>query len=269
MKQNRIEFTDRQKADIFKRDRGICCFSGKSLWILDYGACPTFDIDWVDHIKPANKGGTACLENGICSSYFYNYKKRDNSADKQYLFEEGKPTPHFYYFYEAIPKDIARNLHRFKNLHYSDWHFNRSLFRLMLATIFMFDPYSISGNIRSRDDNYYAKSSFKILEEWKKIITSEEVPSFESRSLLPSNISDDQKLMLDIVYARSSGDVRKTAKKLLPYYRDNFKAIELFIKSQTEKEANKVLMKIGNFKFVTPRVITFIISNIERLFKIR
>ncbi len=41
MARPRDEFTDRQKAEIFVRDRALCCFSGKSLWALDYGAGPT------------------------------------------------------------------------------------------------------------------------------------------------------------------------------------------------------------------------------------
>ena len=40
MRAKRAEFTDRQKADIFVRDRALCCYTGKSLWLLDYGGGP-------------------------------------------------------------------------------------------------------------------------------------------------------------------------------------------------------------------------------------
>lgn len=46
-----------QRAEIFVLDRGTCSYSGRSLWIADYGIDPSYAIDWADHIVPASRGG--------------------------------------------------------------------------------------------------------------------------------------------------------------------------------------------------------------------
>jgi len=55
----RTEFSDRQKAEIFARDRATCCFSGANLWLLDAPLRPGFQMGWVDHIRPSSRGGKA------------------------------------------------------------------------------------------------------------------------------------------------------------------------------------------------------------------
>ena len=53
--------TDAMRAKVFARDKGICAFSGLSLWILDYST-PISHHDWVDHVRPASRGGKKNVE---------------------------------------------------------------------------------------------------------------------------------------------------------------------------------------------------------------
>ena len=53
----RKNFSDAVRAAAYARDRATCCYSGKSLWIADFGADPHFAIDWAEHYEPAARGG--------------------------------------------------------------------------------------------------------------------------------------------------------------------------------------------------------------------
>ena len=92
MAHKRIEFTEAQKALIYARDRATCAFSGLSLWLLDIGIRPNWDMDWVDHILPSASGGNASLDNGICASSTFNAKKRDNTSDNVFFVHHGAIT---------------------------------------------------------------------------------------------------------------------------------------------------------------------------------
>lgn len=259
----RIEFTDKQKAEVFVRDRATCAFSGKILWILDYGACPTWDVDWVDHIKPFAKGGTSTIDNAICASSFHNYKKSDNTLDQYYLFYHGKPTKHLFYQYEVIPKTIAENLKRFRNLHYSDWYFNRALFRLLLAVVWLRNK-ALSRKLNKRDANYYSKSAFKAVREWRSIIEKENVLSFEERGLVPQNPCKGINLMLSIRESRSTEEVLNIVHALAPIYTANSLAMETL--SQAIDSGKQIDFKDFDWREdVSPRVIEMIKENLELL----
>jgi 5-methylcytosine-specific restriction endonuclease McrA len=81
---------DGLRAAVFARDKGICSFSGLSVWYLDHGTAPFSHADWTDHVKPKSRKGGDTLENLVCASYFYNRKKLNNGSDCQYLFSEGR-----------------------------------------------------------------------------------------------------------------------------------------------------------------------------------
>ena len=52
-------FSDSIRAAIYARDRGTCCVSGVNLWLLDAPLRTGWQSDWVDHIKPSSRGGSA------------------------------------------------------------------------------------------------------------------------------------------------------------------------------------------------------------------
>lgn len=173
----RENFTDLQKAEIFVRDHALCGFSGKSLWILDHGVSPTFDVDWVDHIKPASRGGSNDIGNGICASYRFNSKKRANSNDNQYFFLAGRATGYFYYFYEVIPDHVFEHIERFSKAHISDWYFNRALSRFMHGLDSMYQ--ASLGVHYSRGSQYWARSSANIIKKWRSLAS--DVPGMKER----------------------------------------------------------------------------------------
>jgi len=154
----RTNFTDRQKAEIYVLDRAICAYSGRSLWILDHGIDAKYVADWADHIQPSSSGGESSVENGVCASWFYNYSK-GNGISAPFLFYRGAPTPAFLFIHDQIPEPVASNLHRFRELHFSDWYFNRSVWRFCLGLHWLSD--FRRGQQRDRDDKYYAKAAFK------------------------------------------------------------------------------------------------------------
>ena len=126
MARTRTDFTDDQRAELFRLDCATCSYSGRNLWILDYGMDPSYAIDWADHIVPASKGGPSEIENGATASWFHNYLRGD-AQNRLYLFHRGQPTASFLWHYGPLPDATCRNLQRFARLHTSDWFLNRGL----------------------------------------------------------------------------------------------------------------------------------------------
>jgi 5-methylcytosine-specific restriction endonuclease McrA len=97
-----MPLTDKLRAAVFARDRGICGFSGLSLWLLDYGTSPIGQADWPDHIVPVSRGGKDTLDNLVCASHVYNRKKLNNTRDRVYLFRNGQPTEDFFWIHGEL-----------------------------------------------------------------------------------------------------------------------------------------------------------------------
>ena len=124
---------DTLRAAVFARDKGICAFSGLSVWYLDHGTARFSHADWVDHIKPRSRSGKNTLDNLVCASFFYNRKKLNNGSDRQYLFYGGKPTQIFFETHGELTVQQAAALVRHEPLKVSDWYFNRAIFNFMVA----------------------------------------------------------------------------------------------------------------------------------------
>ncbi|HEB71797.1 MAG TPA: hypothetical protein ENI77_04180 [Nitrospirae bacterium] len=263
--QKRHNFTDLQKARIFARDRAICSFSGKLLWILDHGASPTWDADWVDHVKPAMRGGDATLDNGVCASAEFNEKKRDNSFDNQYLFEDGWPTIVLYETHGLISDDIAEHLNRFASLHYSDWFFNRALTDVMIGCNVAWAMKE--GAELSRTPAYWAKAGIKKLNKWAKIVDKELVPSMEERKLVSvPKLDSDQLLMYEARKAKSGYELECVINKLLPIYMANYEAYDDLVEIKNSEEAKQLGHELDKNTFIQNRVKVRIKDNIKRLY---
>lgn len=178
-----MAFTPLQKAEIFARDRGTCCFSGKSLWLLDYGASPFWEQDWCDHKKPESRGGSSAIENGVCASYSRNQAKANNGRDTNYLLANGMPTDYFARYVGAVPLHLTQQLLRLANLHFSDWFFNRCI-----AAIFVgFDnriAFEDEGISYKRSDAKWFESGWRFLNIYQKLTGDGSVPSMEKRGIL-------------------------------------------------------------------------------------
>ncbi|MFT4875107.1 HNH endonuclease signature motif containing protein [Congregibacter sp.] len=181
--------------------------------MLDCGICATWEIDWVDHIKPAARGGGTDISNGVCASSFHNSKKRANSNDNKYLFFAGRPTADFYYFNEFIPDEIIDHLHRSSRIQSTDWYFNRAVFRFMFGL----------GRLRSKDagkkyvrDNHYsAKSSLNILNTSLKLGGNH--GGLQDRGLV-SSLSEDQEELFGLVNCATVAAVQNLMLRCLDRY---------------------------------------------------
>jgi len=263
MRAKRAEFTDEQKAEIYVRDRALCSYSGLSLWLLDYGASDIFNIDWVDHMRPAARGGRAELDNGLCASGLYNMAKR--TGERILLYTEGIPTPDFLRFHGIVPIEVARHLRRFSRLHVSDWYFNRAVFNTLLGAVAQFERRRSDGRRMARGTEYRAKAALKFLSKWKQLIEKEKLPDMKSRGLLPATPSRDQKLLLGLFHATTVPEISRISKALAPYLKASSKAIDRLSEVTTLAEAKALLSKVRRDRFVTPRIRRTVELNLRRL----
>lgn len=260
MEASRKNFSSRQKAEIYTRDRALCCFSGVSLWLLDYGAAPS-SIDWADHITASAKGGEADIENGACASAVYNWVKRQHKG-AVYLFRHGRPTLDFFMHHEIVPTQVADHLQRFSALHWSDWFFNRAVFHVLLAA----DQHGqrrVDGTSFTRDKTYWAKAALKALNDWRKF--SENVAPLKRRGLVPLRPSVDQKLLLCLTQIQTVEEIKKIIRDLIPYVHASRKAMEQMAVIESLADGKALLSIIRNDPFVVQRTRSVIKLNIQRL----
>lgn len=259
----RTEFSNKQKAQIYERDRAICAFSGKSLWILDYGVNPLWDYDWVDHIKPAKRGGESSLENGICSGSFFNKKKRDNSWDNIYFFKDGKPTSNYYFVYGEIPASLGKIIIRNKSIHFSDWYLNRafSSFMIMMGQ----NRRKNKGKTDVRGEAYYAKATLKMLHEWRKIVIREKVETLEDRGLVPTPVNSDQNDLLSLREIYTVKEIIDKAVSLYPMYDASCDAINRLSEVTKRIDAITFMKEIEDKEDINKLVKSIIVNNLNYL----
>ncbi len=259
----RKNFSNKQKAKIYARDRAICCFSGASLWLLDYGAAPS-TIDWADHIHPSALGGEADLENGSCASWLYNWVKRQHTAGV-YLYQQGRPTADFYLLHETLSENVAAHLKRFSTLHWSDWYFNRAVFHVLLAASQKGER-RMDGKVFKRDSNYWCGASLKSLDEWRRHSEGEGVSSFKSRGLLLKRLTADQMILFNLCEATQLSQVKRACQELTPYVKASEEAMLALADIQELKQAKLLLASVRSDPYVVKRTKDAIATNIQRLF---
>lgn len=266
-KWKREEFTEKQKAEIFVRDKALCAFTGKSLWVLDYGISYTMQIDWAEHIKPAIKWGQATLENWVCASEFFNWKKRDNSTDNLYFFQNWLPTKHFYRFWWKLPQEAIEGIKKFDMLHYSDWYFNRALSRFHRGMDSLYVK-EIHNTEYKRDDKYYSKSTIVYFNKRKKEVKKSWISPLEERGLIPSNLTLDQELMYQLQNESDEERILATMHELYPYYRNWRMYLVRAAEIENEKEAEELIYIISQEKQITQIDKDIILYNLKSLFLI-
>lgn len=262
MATKRKEFSDQQKAEIFVLDKAMCCMSGKNLWLMDYGAAPSFR-DWVDHIKPAALGGGAETENGACMSWHHNYLKRDNpSMATSFLFFRGLPTQNFYFLNERVSDELSMHMKRFSRLHWSDWFFNRAVSHVLIAanqkTLKRKD-----GESFSRGPDYWAAAAVKALSKWRH--ASCDVPTMSRRGLVPGPLSEDRKTLLTLTKASNMREVLAVIKVLVPFVRESELAMQWLSDIKDQGQAKELLSLIRSNQYVVPRVKKTIRHNLSLL----
>lgn len=215
----RIEFSDAQKAEIFQRDRATCCFSGANLWLLDAPLRPGFQRDWVDHVRPAARGGKTVVSNGVCASHTFNAKKRHNTADKSYLFQEGHPTWLYYDIFGPLTSEQTGRLARLSRLRSADWYLNRAIGQIFQG----FDNrcrVEIYRQQRKRDLDHWCKAALQKLAEYRELDKGD---SLEERGLI-TNESEFTQAWLGLRNAETEREFREIVDALFSSYRLNFRA---------------------------------------------
>ena len=251
LKRKRTDFTKKQKAEIFSRDRGTCAFSGISVWLFDYGIRPNYEIDWADHIVPSAKGGTSVLSNGICASSFYNAKKKDNGSDNKFLFKNGRVTETFVKVHGAASNIQIADLKRRKPLMAIDWYVNRAISN----TYFAFDwrcELEFNSKKYKRDDEYYYKVAFNML---KQKIKDSHYKSIESRKMISADRPFGVGSLLQIEGVESAEQYREWAESLWPEYRSNWNLYNTFLRSICTYQKREILLSYSGSKDVNPALI--------------
>jgi hypothetical protein len=245
-----MTFSDTQRAAVFVRDRAICSFSGKSLWILDHGATPFWDMDWVDHIKPLSRGGKSTLDNAACMSSEQNSARRNNGADNRYLFRAGRPTEFCIYELGEVPEAIGERLRRLAALEASDWYFNRALSHVL---IYLQVEWEESCPVRDR--NYWCSAAAKKLAIWRRMTVRPDCKSFERRGLVTRRPSPDVALMLELRTVAGQPDalngIVRIARRLLPYYRSNADAVWRFTQATTDRQRESIVRAVRRKKWIS------------------
>lgn len=246
---SRAEFTPTQKARIFCRDHATCAFTGKSLWILDYGATPFWETDWTEHVKPASRDGKADEANGVCAGSEMNAFRGNNTRGKSYMFREGRVTDLFCRTHGHFPVALAEQIKRLSTLHRSDWHFNRALKDILVACNNRWRGVSFERTWRK-----WLESALNHLREYQRL--SSDQFSMKKRGLLKRPIYKDMELMLKLRDVQSASHVAKIAREIYGYYKAN---CDLFYKYLEEGNASKrrdILKEARKNPLVGPQVIS-------------
>lgn len=234
----RKEFTDAQKAEIYKRDRATCCFSGTNLWLLDAPLRCGWQSDWADHKKPSSRGGQADIHtNGICASHTYNMKKRNNSADTTHLFEKGHPTELYYNLFGTPPHHIIERLQRLSNLQIHDWYFNRAVTWILNA---IDDLWRKSDYTRTPD--YWFDAAFKKLMIFRKALDQGQISSFEERKIL-QHANATQQTLLSLWECTSLEQVKRVGLSIRSKYETNSDAWHDYFEAEDDKHRRKAYDK--------------------------
>jgi hypothetical protein len=258
----RTNFSDEQRAEIFVLDRATCSYSGRSLWIADYGIDLGYHIDWADHIVPASRGGKSIVENGAAASWLYNYL-RGNGRQRLVFFRRGLPTAEHAIHVGVIDPAVAANLQRFRALHVSDWYLNRAMWHVWIGMTLEYQRQQ--GLRRSRDYNYYAGAALKCLTKWRRLAENDSVASLEQRRLAPPNPEADQQQLLEVRQSTSSRSLVEMMKDLFPSYDATAKAIFSLSEAESAVTICGIMNRVESHKRIPRRIQTRLMAYAKSL----
>ena len=248
---SRTNFTDDQRAEIFVLDRATCSYTGRNLWIADYGIDPSYAIDWADHLQPSSRGGSSTVENGAAASWLVNYLQ-GASQQKLLLFHRGLPTADHTYHGGIIDQTVAANLIRFRSLHASDWFLNRAMWHIWIALVFQYQREI--GLKRTRDYKYYAGAALRALNKWRRLAERDSIDSLEKRNLIARDAEPDQFTLLKTRVATNLSDITKLMKALYPNYKASASLLDSLSQSEDISQIDDVIALAKTAKKVPLRI---------------
>lgn len=227
----RTNFSSAEKAEIYARDRAICAFTGMNLWLLDEGVGGFYNTCCIDHIIPASKGGSSTVDNSVATFAAYNHSKGNNIGANLYLFLNGLPTYRFWQYHRLLTLEMAQRISNNSQIQPSDYSFNQAIMTLICGVYWL---HSAHATGQKRDDDYYALSSLRGLEKWRKAVDSEGSSSLEDRNLVPVSLTPDQELLLSLRQMKTTKQIKALMTEVLPYHSANL-ALRLEFEVACEK----------------------------------
>lgn len=248
---SRTNFTNDQRAEIFVLDRATCSYSGRNLWIADYGIDPSYAIDWADHLHPSSRGGPSTVENGAAASWLVNYLRGD-SQQRLLLFHRGLPTADHRFHTGCIDQTVVANLIKFRRLHASDWFLNRAMWHIWIALVFQYQREA--GLKLSRDYQYYAGAAIKALNKWRRLAERNSITSLEKRHLIARDPEHDQLTLLQAREATTPSDITKLMKELYPIYKASVGLLDSLSQAEDISQIDDVIAIAESAKKVPKRL---------------
>lgn len=239
---SKTQFNDQQRAEIFRRGRGVCAFCGKNLWILDEGISPFCDQDWADHIRPVTRKGESSVKNGICACSSCNSKKSNNTRDKSYILtQQGRPSYyHFLWTRAEFDPALANRLSRHSKLEEKDWLLNRAF-----SNAFWHMSNLWEGIDRKRKKRHWYGASWRFLGKWRRALgylePSKAIRDLKRRGLIRCHTRSDVKIMVSFCSAGSQEECFRVLDHLYEHYRDSRTAWFRFANASTIRQKKAIL----------------------------
>lgn len=259
----RKNFSDAVRSAAYARDRATCCYSGRSVWIADFGADPHFAIDWAEHYKPASRGGSGDLENALTVAWNYNWMRGDGAKLPPVLFYEGRPTQDGFCFVGRVSDAIFAHLRRMASLRPSDWFFNRALWHVWLGVWWLLNQEG--GHKESRDTAYRTRVALGMLTKWRRAAAREGTSHPAARHLAPLTPSPDQELLWAVHEQTDVTALEEIMRKLLPHMRANRDLLDRLPEIADHDGADSLLADLGGQQLVSPIVRARIHANVDGL----
>jgi hypothetical protein len=205
---------DRREAEGFVRDRALCPYTGKNLWLFDYGAAPELGERTADDATFAGERAAA-----------------PDDADQAipprriYVFDEGFWRRDAFWIFDGAREPIVEHMRRFAALRISDWYVNRAIADIRRAAtesnpIALDDFWSPEGA-----RGQLCRAALARLAQWRALAQAEEPGSLERRGLLPREMGPDHAILLECLRAETVEDLVAAAFLLSPYVAASFRAV--------------------------------------------
>jgi len=211
------------------------------------------------HWVVASKGGDASLENGVLCNFLHNYIRREQRPPLR-IFDGGLPTLDAFWILGRIPPEILEHIDRFAVLQPSDWYFNRAVAQLRFAAAMVNPPKRVDGRQFVRGLAYYCRAAAKRMNDWRRIASEEGASDLSTRGLLPKNPRPDQKLVMQIQTATTELQIEHLARKLAPFLKASYDAVESILKVDTDEDAQRYIREVGRNRYVVEPVKTAMIE---------